>query len=278
MDIAAKTSDGRILAGASFGPLDGRPVLFVAGAATGRSMRFAEDLLDEAGVRLLTMDRPGIGKSTVDPQRTLASTAADYRTFAESATGESAIPVVANSQGGVFGLAAAQAGWVSRLVLVSPADELAYSAIAAMLPAEATQLAVLAREDPQAAADVLRTFTAESMEAMVLNGAHESDRAFYTSPDFHPLYRRSLAEGFANDGAGYVCDTLIAMRPWELRFAEIPTPVMILFGAHDLGHSPDHGATLTRRIPGARREVVPGAGGALLWTHSGEVLKALSQH
>ena len=112
------------------------------------------------------------------------------------------------------------------------------------------------------------------MEEMVLSGAHEPDREFYADDSFLPLYRRSLTEGFANGAEGYVCDTLIAMRPWELPLGEIDVPVTILFGSDDHGHSPDHGETLARRIPGARRCVISGAGGSLLWTRATSVLEA----
>jgi pimeloyl-ACP methyl ester carboxylesterase len=273
--VHAVARDGRTLAGRSFGPDGGLAVLFIAGAGTGSSMSFGGRILADAGVRLLTMDRPGMGGSAVDPGRTLASTATDYRDFVAAATGGGAdgIAVVANSQGSVFGLAAAAAGWVSRLVLASPQDEVAHPAIAAMLPAEQTQLPRLAATDPDEAGRVLSGFTAGAMEELVLGWAGDADRAVYSEPGFLTTYRRALAEGFANDGAGYVRDTLLAMRPWELDLAAIGTPVEVLFGAHDAGHSPDHGATLAGRIPGARREVLPDGGGALLWTHADLVLQ-----
>lgn len=270
------TADGRVLAGASHGPKDGVPVLFIAGAATGQQMTFGEDLLDRLGVRLLTMDRPGIGASSIDSERTLASTAADYRAFVTGAIGEvpGGIPTVANSQGSVFGLELAATGGTTRLVLASPADELAHPSIHAMLPPEATQLADLAASDPDGAAKILGGFSAEAMEEMVMGGSHPADAEFYRSEPFHTRYRAALAEGFGNGGAGYVADTLIAMRPWNIDLAAIDCPVQILFGAQDLTHSPDHGETLASRIPGASREVLEDAGGALLWTHAERVLGA----
>src|SRR5690606_36793939 len=200
-------------------------------------------------LRLRTLGRPGMGGSDVHPERTLASTAADYRAFVTGVLGAGVtLPVVANSQGSVFGLAAAAAGWVSRLVLVSPADEVAHPDVQAQVPEDAARLAQLAADDPDEAARILGAFTADAMAEL-------------------PLYRRSLAEGFANDGAGYVRDTLIAMQPWPLRLGDVRCPVTILFGARDRSHSPDHGRTLADRIPDAVRQIVPDAGGALLWTH-----------
>src|SRR5690554_3014370 len=275
--ISTVTSDGRVLSGLSFGPPTGDPLLFIAGAATGKSMHFGADLLHDMNVRLLTMDRPGMGDSTLHEERTLTSTVDDYRTFAESALGSSkiSIPVVANSQGSVFGLGAAIEGWASRLILVSPADEIAHPEIRAMLPPEAIQLSNLAQASPSDAERTMAALTPRDMEAMVLKGASAVDRTFYTGNSFLSLYRRSLTEGFANDGRGYARDTLIAMRPWGLPLGEMRTAATIMFGAGDLGHSPDHGATLANRIGNARRNVLADAGGALLWTHPHKVFEAV---
>lgn len=269
--------DGRMLAGASFGPATGRPVLFIAGAATSRRMTFGSDLLDDLNVRLLTMDRPGIGDSTPDDGRTLASTAEDYRAFVAGVLGDenTVIPVVANSQGAVFGLKLASAGGARSLTLVSPADELSHPAIHAMLPAEATSLADLALGAPERAAEVLAGFSAQAMQEMVAMGSHPADVAFYAAPPFSALYRRALDEGFAHGGVGYVRDTMIAMRPWEIDLAEIHCSVRILFGALDRGHSPDLGETLAGRIPNATRTVIDDAGGAALWTHARIVLDSI---
>lgn len=275
-EIQAVTADGRVLSGFSFGPSEGRPILFIAGAATGKSMVFGEDFLADMKLRIITMDRPGIGDSTPDPARTLASTAADYQSFLAAALGEdsASVAVVANSQGSVFALKLASISSIASLTLVSPADELAHPTIHDMLPPEATALADLAQSSPDEAAAILGSFSADAMETMVLSGSNADDAAYYQSEPFLSRYRRGLAEGFMHDGVGYVTDTLIAMRTWPIDFDAISCPVRVMFGAGDLSHSPDHGETLSSRIPRATRTVFADAGGALLWTHAQKVLEA----
>lgn len=237
-------------------------------------MGFGDGVLHQMGVRLLTMDRPGMGSSTPDPYRTVASTAEDYRAFiAATVDDDRVVPVVANSQGAVFGTAIAQTGFASSLTLVGPADEIAHPDIRAMLPPDATKLVDMIEEAPQEAQRVLEAFTAHDMESMVLAGAGDDDRAFYTSVPFQAVYRAALREGFSNNGIGYVQDTLMAMRRWPVRLNSLRCRVTILFGEHDHTHSPDHGVTLASRIPSATREVIAGAGGALLWTHGGLILR-----
>ena len=55
--------DGRRLGWAQWGPADGRPVLFFSGAAMGRALGFGTDVLDRHGIRLIAVDRPGLGAS-----------------------------------------------------------------------------------------------------------------------------------------------------------------------------------------------------------------------
>lgn len=278
--LRVTTADGRDLVGAGFGPAKGQPVLFIAGAATSKRMGFGLDLLESLNIRLLTMDRAGLGDSSVDPDRTLASTASDYHAYLSAVLGEgdSEVSVVANSQGAVFGLMLAARNRVRNLVLVSPIDEVAHPMIRAKLSAESVELADLAVTSPERAADVLGSFSAEAMEEMVLAGSDEADAAVYRSPSFLARYRSALKEGFANRGAGYVQDTLIALRPWDIDFSGVSCPTQILFGINDLTHSPDHGETLAERIPGSSRTVFDDAGGALLWTHAKLVLEAALLH
>lgn len=269
------TSCGRHLVGRSFGPSDGVPVLFVAGAATGKSMSFGATVLEEKGVRVLTMDRPGMGQSTFDAHRTLMSTAADYRAFMSEAvpSGGPPMPVIAHSQGAMFGVAIALSGGASSLTLVSPADEVMHPVIHRMLPPEAAHLPDLVRSAPNRARQVLGSFTPAAMEEMVLAGAHRQDRDAYQDPYFLSRYRAALDEGFANDGAAYVQDTFMAMQRWGVDLSEVTCPVDIFFGGQDEGHSPDLGETLATRFPVARRTVMAEAGGALLWTHAELILE-----
>jgi len=274
--VVTDSADGRSLTGAVHGPADGRPVLFIAGAGTGRAMSFGDDLLTERGVRLITMDRPGMGGSDPDPARTPTSTASDYRALVDAVLGldGATLPVVANSQGALFGLALAAHGGASSLVLASPADEVAHPEVRALLPEAARTLPDLVAADPARAREVLADFDAQRLLSMIVDGADPEDRAVYTDSAFARCFAEALTQGFAHDGAGYVADTEMAMSRWSVDLSCVRVPVTVLFGERDRAHSPDLGATLAARIPHAQRQVVPGAGGALLWTHAGLVLEA----
>ena len=75
-------ADGRTLAHRAYGPAGGAPLLFVPGAASGSLMRFGEELLDGRDLRLLSVDRPGLGSSDADKVKTPASVGDDLRQLA----------------------------------------------------------------------------------------------------------------------------------------------------------------------------------------------------
>ena len=67
-----KLPDGRQLAYELFGSAKGRPVVFHHGTGDSRLARHPDDrLITEAGVLLITVDRPGYGGSSPLPGRTL---------------------------------------------------------------------------------------------------------------------------------------------------------------------------------------------------------------
>ncbi|MFZ4238059.1 alpha/beta fold hydrolase [Streptomyces murinus] len=267
-------SDGRLLGWAEWGPLDGTPVLLCPGAATSRWLGFGAGVVDALGVRLISVDRPGLGVSTPAPGRTFSDFAGDMRQLCARRGLERPV-MVGNSQGAPFALACAAEGVVSALAVVSGADEVAMPQFASVLNADLRGLVERTACDPAGAEEFFAGFTADAMWDMVMAGSSGCDLAVYQDPDFAAGYRRALDEGFTQGAAGYARDTVLAMGRWPFALDEIAVPVDIWYGEQDTSHSPDNGALLAARVPGARRHVVPGIGGALLWTHAEPILTRL---
>lgn len=259
--------DGRRLGWAEWGPRDGRPVLFCPGAGTSRSLGFGAGVVDRLGVRLISLDRPGLGASAPRPGRTLDDWPEDVRAF-----GLDGIPVVGFSQGAPFALACAAAGVASRVAIVSGADEVAAPEFRDGLPSELRGLIDSVAHDPAAAEAFFARFTPDALWDMIVPGSPAEDRAVYEDPAFERAYRKAMAEAFQQGPAGYARDTVLAMGRWPFDLGRVTVPVDLWYGELDHGHSPDQGATLAKRIPGARRHLVPGVGGALLWTHAEMIL------
>ena len=263
------------MAWSEWGPEEGTPVLFSPGAGLSSRLGFAASALDRLGVRLIALDRPGLGGSDAAPQRTLLDGAADVRALATALALEGPA-IVGFSQGAPLALACAADGVVSAVAVVSGTDELAGPALRALLPAEVTQQLDLAAADPSAVEALFRGTTPAMLVQMVA-GSPAVDLAVYREPTFAAAFSAALDEGFAQGADGFARDALLAMQHWPFEPAQIRVPVHLWYGRVDSSpfHSAERGASLARRIPGAACTVIEGAGGAILWTHGAEILAAL---
>src|SRR5689334_19381476 len=76
--------DGRVLAWYEYGDPDGVPCVYTTGTpASGLMGELYDDAAREAGVRWISVDKPGYGASSFDPQRSLRGYAADVRALLE---------------------------------------------------------------------------------------------------------------------------------------------------------------------------------------------------
>ena len=153
----------RRMAWSEWGPADGAPVLLSPGAATTSSLGFAVGALDRLGVRLISIDRPGLGGSDASPDRTLLDGAADVRALVTALSLERPA-IVGFSQGAPLALACAAANVVSAVAVVSGTDELAAPPLRGMLPPPVLQQIELAESDPPAVEAMFRGMTAAMLE------------------------------------------------------------------------------------------------------------------
>jgi pimeloyl-ACP methyl ester carboxylesterase len=268
--------DGRELAWSEWGRNDGRPVLFSPGAGMSGVLGFGTDVLDDLGLRLLALDRPGLGRSSPDPGKSYTSWTADVRRLVET-LGLRRVLGVGFSQGAPFAAALAGAGLVDAVALVAGQDDLRAQRhllvpeVAGMLDAVDADPAGFERE-------IARVADAEWLWGVILTTAAPVDRARYEGTDLGAAVRAALADGFAQGVEGYARDLVTALGPWPVRPEDLAVPVHLWYGAHDTStvHSPDLGTALAARIPSARHTVLDDEGGALLWTRSRDVLAALA--
>jgi len=273
-------SNGRTLAWSEWGPQAGAPVIFCTGAGMSGTLGFGAEHLERLGVRLLALDRPGLGGSTHDPAKTLTSWASDVRELISAL--DLVKPVaVGFSQGGPFALGLAAENLVEAVALVSAQDDLGHDAIHALLPAQVVGMVDAARVDPEAfEAEMAGIATDEFLWTLIRDMSAPVDRAIYEAPAFAELYRASLREGFAQGAQGYARDLVIALNEWPFGLEQISVPVDLWYGAMDTSpvHSPDFGATLNERLPEASLIVAEDQGSAILWTRAREILQKLLAH
>lgn len=273
----AVLADGRVLATYEWGVETGFPVLFCTGAGMSGSLGFGLEHLHDRDMRLVVPDRPGLGKSSPDPAKSLASWAADMEAWLDQ-QGISAFAAVGFSQGAPFALALELTGRLTALALVSGQDDLSHAQIRPLLNADVSRMLQKAQADPvQFEQYIAQNISVDWLWDFILNSSAEIDRAVYTHPVFAPAYRRALEEGFSQGAAGYARDLAIALQQWVVQPEDVRCPVDLWYGLQDTSavHSPDFGATLSQRFPKAVRHEFDDAGSALLWTHASAILDRL---
>jgi pimeloyl-ACP methyl ester carboxylesterase len=267
--VAAR--DGRTLACLEVGDPRGPLVIHNHG---GPSSRLEARLFAEAAsrnrLRLICVDRPGIGQSSRQKSRTYAGWADDLEVIAD-ALGHREFGVTGWSEGGPWALAAAAYIDPHRLRHVSSiaggsygafgdnwaADQLSKAdALGGYLalhfqPGFRLMYAILgltAQRFRRSYADQLRK---------ILNNY---DRQILLQPGFETAFCDASAECFAQGSDGLVHDSELLYRRWAFDVAAIERPVHMWQGTDDRLVAASINRTVADRMPGAVWHPVEGAG------------------
>lgn len=273
-------TDGRKLVWSEHGDPGGHPVFWCHG---GLSCRVDAELmagaLDGLGVRLIAMDRPGIGESDRQPGRTVADWPLDVAAVADDLNVDR-FAVVGWSAGGPFALACAAA---------LPARVTAVATIGGMAPvrsrAERRELGLaadrllipLAHRAPWLAALILapaRRAKPERLKARLLKSVPAPDRAV-----LEPLpAQQAVGYGIAalrHGTHGTVDDYRAFGGDWGFDLSGVRVPVRCWQGADDTLLPMTHARRLASALPTATLHVVPDAGHFLVVKHGAEVFQGL---
>lgn len=256
--------DGRTLAYEQQGDVGGVPVFVLHGTPGSRLSGLHPDpeRVREAGLRLITYDRPGYGGSTRHHGRRVVDCVADIAAIANE-FGLEQFTVTGGSGGAPHSLAAA-ARLPERVIRaecnVGPApyeaegldyfhgmDPENVKEIGWALAGEETLVPELERE-AQKALDRLDVDPAALLSEFDLS---EADRAVLAQEVVKQRIRMSFREAMAKGIAGWVDDDLAVVGPWGFDLSEIQIPVQVRYGANDVLVPAAHGAWLAANIPGA---------------------------
>jgi pimeloyl-ACP methyl ester carboxylesterase len=154
VDADLMLADGRRLGYAVWGEPEGQPALLFHGSPGSRLFCPDPVATAAAGVRLVTVDRPGYGRSAAAPGRRIMDWPADIEQLV-TALGIDRFALIGHSSGGPYALACALAmpQRITRMALVScvvPLDEV--PAAWAALDDDERRLVELARHHPDQAA------------------------------------------------------------------------------------------------------------------------------
>lgn len=290
-DATITLPDGRRLAYAEWGDLDGSPVFLFHGTPHSRLWCPDEQATVSAQVRLITIDRPGIGRSDVKQARTFSDSPSDVGSLA-NALGITRFAVIGWSGGGPY--AAACAALIpSRLTgvgIVSSRHLAQYnfaerpSAYGELSPEEREEFD-LAQNDPMAAAELSGKRSSDLVERLqkhpesLVDPARtaEGDRWFFADSARSSDFFAAVREAVRQSTEGFRWELIDGWFPWGFRLAEIPIRVHVWHGEQDSRVSQAHVDFITNKIRDCTAINWPDAGHFGIAKHWGEILETLKQ-
>jgi pimeloyl-ACP methyl ester carboxylesterase len=244
-----------------WGPETGYPVFLLHGTPGSRlSVHLDPDQLSDLGVRLISYDRPGYGRSDPLHDRPVAQAADDVRAIAD-AFGYQTFSVLGRSGGGPHALACAallpdRVNRAASLVGLAPYNAQNLDWLAGMTAsnrreytaarAGRAQLAeILFPEVIALRADPLR-FTRR-----LFAHATPSDQQVIHDSGYHETFVTGLIEAVERSVDGWTADCLAFTRPWGFEPALIRVPTLLWHGARDVFSPVSHAHWLSQRIRNA---------------------------
>jgi pimeloyl-ACP methyl ester carboxylesterase len=262
----AALDDGRTLAYVECGDPAGRPVFAFHGLPGSRMQRHPDESIARgAGVRVIHVDRPGFGRSSPRPGRSLADWPRDVAALADR-LGLGRFAVAGTSGGGPFAAACAAllGDRVARLAIVSGVGP--PGTMAGRMTANARLAFFLAPRvpwllrGPLAAAGRFGVRAPSAYVSALASHMSPPDRAILARSEVRAMLAQDLREAFRQGTRAMVHDLGLLARPWRLPLDRVACPAALWHGADDWMIPPAASRALVRALPGARAHDLPGEG------------------
>lgn len=273
--IARPKLEGNIAVGedrqigfAEFGDPQGRAIFWLHGTPGARRQipTEARVFAERENVRLIGVDRPGIGSSTSHQYETVYAFAEDMRTIAD-VLGIDKMAVVGLSGGGPYTLACA-AAMPDRVVAagvlggVAPASgsESVGGGLMALGTLVAPLLQVAGTPIGWTAVLLIRLIKPLASPAAGLYGlvSPPADRRLLARPEIKAMFLDDLLNGSRKQLAAPFNDIMVFARDWGFRLEEVKVPVRWWHGDHDHIVPFSHGQHVVARLPDAELYHLPG--------------------
>jgi pimeloyl-ACP methyl ester carboxylesterase len=275
-----RLQDGRRMSYAQYGVPDGFPIVSAHGGLACRlDVAAAGSIAESCGVRLIAPDRPGVGRSDPQPDRTILDWTRDVTELLDQLDIDQ-FAVMGWSLGGQYAAAVGYAlrPRVARTAIIAGAVPLTEPGAFEGLPQIDRTYIRLSQRAPWAARLGFRAMTLTATCAPELYGR-------LAARDLGPADAAVLrAEGFATfahmsrealrQPQGVVEEYRVMVRPWGFRPEDLQLPVDIWGGTDDQLIDPSWPGELARRIPGATLHMGPG-GHFLAHLYYGDIFQTL---
>ena len=232
-----------------WGDPDGHPVILMHGMPGSRlGPRPRSILLERMGIRLISYDRPGYGRSCRRPGRSVAQAAEDVARVANHLELDG-FAIVGRSGGGPHALAcAAKLDRVERVALLvsfAPPDASGLDWDAGMATVNVDDYADIDGSLAAAPADEVAESTNLRQRAAAVKrdpetlvehlgpGLTRADRRFVEDRAMRNLLVKTYAEAVRQGAGGWIDDAVALRTPWDFKFDDVKCPVLLWHGGDD---------------------------------------------
>lgn len=260
--------DDRQIGFAEFGDPQGRAIFWLHGTPGARRQipMEARVYAEQRQIRLIGVDRPGIGSSTPYQYDTVFAFAEDLRTIADT-LGIDRFEVIGLSGGGPYTLACAAAmpdrvvaaGVLGGVAPVRGVDAIS-GGISTLISAAAPVVQIAGAPLRLAASTLIRLIRPVAEPALYVYAriSPEADRQLLVRPEFKAMFLDDLLNGSRKQLAAPFADVVVFARDWGFRLDEVKVPVRWWHGDADHIVPFDHGQHVVSRLPDAQLTHLPG--------------------
>lgn len=280
VDSELRLTDGRSLGYAVWGDPQGRPVMFFPGSPSSRLFSPDPAATAEAGVRLVTVDRPGYVRSDPQPHRRILDWPADVQQLA-AALDMPRFAVAAHSSGGPYALACAlrlpeAVTGVALAGCVVPLDEVPAARDA--LDDADRQLVEIARRDPDTAAAMIAEGAAwltQDPDQFLAFPRPEPDARLLQNPSVRAMFLAAVRESVRTGLDGYMSDEVLERRPWGFRLGDVDVDSVVWHGGQDKYIPLPHAEAMAALLSRCRTKAYPELGHGIVITRWVDILNDL---
>lgn len=285
-DITLQLHDGRMLGYAEYGPGEGTPLFYFHGYPGARlEAGFLAKAAAQAGLRLIGVDRPGMGLSSFQAGRRLLDWPDDVAALAQHLHLDH-FAVVGVSGGGPYALACAYK---------IPDRLTACGIVAGMAPPDYDQVGMMARNRlifflarrlPWLLTPLMWAMRRSSQQeeqarkSLVRSAAHlvEPDRACVLNPDVGRLLAADIVEAFRQGARGPAYEGTLYGRSWDFRVEDIAFPALFLWhGERDRNVPVAMGRAVAAKLAHCQATYYADEGHiSLVVNHAAEIVTSLS--
>lgn len=254
-------ASGRELAYTDIGEPDWPTVFFFHGAPISRlHLAYLEQEFIAERIRVISPERPGYGKSSPQPGRSMADWPIDVAALADALEIDHFI-VAGHSSGGPYAVACAAMlpARVSAGIILGGVTDMGWTGAwenyidsEIQLMRSTTEEAAIAWCRERFGPDGSNFLTATDFDFP------EPDNRLLADEHVGPMLISAITDAFRQGVAGYAQDIFVQGRPWPFKPDDVVAPVQVIHGEMDTLMPFTHSRHTAEVIPGATLRVLPG--------------------